>query len=182
LQRRRNSRRGHPRRCPRRWVGRVPIPALLALLAGTFPAAAEEEPGAPPPEVPLERLLTVPRQVDLSAPRPGGATRSEWRARFAEARAERDQAQAALAASQSELEELAGETDNWKLAAPGIGAGSDTGPLSYRLRQEIRRHREEIERAEHQLRELRVEANLAGVPDGWIEPEDAPGAQAEPGP
>jgi hypothetical protein len=46
------------------------------------------------------------------------------------------------------------------------GAAAEA-PLDYRIRQTIKRHREEIKRLERQLRELEVEANLAAVPEDW---------------
>jgi hypothetical protein len=39
--------------------------------------------------------------------------------------------------------------------------------LSYKLRQEIRRNREIIERNEKKLRSLEIEADLAEVPADW---------------
>jgi hypothetical protein len=35
-------------------------------------------------------------------------------------------------------------------------------PLDYELRGSIRRHKSEIERLEHKLKQLEIEANLAG--------------------
>jgi hypothetical protein len=40
-------------------------------------------------------------------------------------------------------------------------------PLDFRLRQEITRHKEEIERLKSARDSLEVEANLAGVPEDW---------------
>ena len=166
-----------------------PRPAIggLALLLAAAPVSGEESPAevppageAPPeqaPPVALEKLFELPPGMDAPTVRYGGATRSEWRARFDEARAKRAEAQAALEKAQQELGEIAAETDHWQMSAPGLGglkAGGDQGPLSYRLNQEIRRQREEIARADRALQELRVEANLAGVPRDWIEPEPGP--------
>jgi hypothetical protein len=124
--------------------------------------------------------------VEVSAPRYGGATRSEWQARFAEARAERARAQAALDSAHEELAKIAADTEQWQMQAPGLGgqaSGGGTGPLNYRLRQEIRRQRDEIENADRRLQELLVEARLAGVPEAWIEPaEPASSAGSDPAP
>lgn len=161
--------------------------AALILLAAL--AAGAEEAEAPAPSVPLDRLLEVPRDVEVSTRRQGGASRDEWRARFAEVRTQRAQAQAALEAAQKELEGIAADTSQWQMTAPGLGgvqaaSGGEQGPLSYRLKQEIRRQREEIERADQRLQELRVQANLAGVPEEWIAEEEPPasgsGAVADP--
>jgi hypothetical protein len=44
---------------------------------------------------------------------------------------------------------------------------SPDAPLDYQLRVSIRRHRSEIERLERKLKQLEIEANLAGVPPEW---------------
>lgn len=155
--------RGHWKLPGAAWAG--------AWLLASGGVAAGESAEAPP--VPLEKLLRLPPGVEVEAPRYGGLTRREWRSRFGEVRAERARAEAALAAAQTELEGIAAETDQWQLAAPGLGNIQTTGeaaPLSYKLHQEIRRQRESIEDANRRLQELRVEANLAGVPAEWIEP------------
>lgn len=155
--------------------------ATLLVLAG---AGARGEDDAAPRDVSLDKLLAVPHDVELSTPRYGGATRDEWRARFDEVRAERAEAQASLDAAQEELEGIAADTSQWQMTAPGLGgvqaAAGEQAPLNYRLRQEIRRQREEIERADKRLQELRVQANLAGVPDGWIAEEPASAADTDP--
>ena len=142
--------------------------ASAALLAGAGWAAAADE----RPAVDLDRLLRLPPsgQALQQDPRPGGATRSQWRARFSEARADLDDAREALAAAQKELEELAGDSSTWQVAVPGASANSsENSPISFRLVQEIRRQREEVEHSQRRLRELAVEANLAGVPEEWTE-------------
>ncbi len=121
--------------------------------------------------------MRIPRTTSVETVRHGGATRSEWQARFAEAQENLDQARAALAAARTELEELAGDQGNWQMAAPGMPQGtSENSPLSYRLLHEIRRQREEVARFERRLRDLQIEANLAGVPDEWIAAADDPSA------
>ena len=150
------------------------LPLALALSPATIaeegkPASAEGE-GAP--RVELEKLLELPASREYSVQSRGGATPGEWRARFRELRGDLEEERAALERAEAELEEVAGTTDPWKVgpALPGGGGTSDEAPLDYQLRQKIRRHREEIERLERNLRELQVEANLAGVPAAWREP------------
>lgn len=161
---------------PRRWNrwARASASAVaLGLIAGAGPAVGAD----PPPAVELEQLLRIPRTTPVENVRHGGATRSEWQARFAEAQENLDQARAALAAARQELEELAGEQGNWQMAAPGMPQGaSENSPLSYRLLHEIRRQREEVARFERRLRDLQIEANLAGVPDEWLAAADDPPA------
>ena len=142
--------------------------ASAALMAGAgWVAAADERPA-----VDLDRLLRLPPsgQALQQNPRPGGATRSQWRARFSDARADLEDARTALAVAQKELEELAGDSSTWQMAIPGASANSsENSPISFRLIQEIRRQREEVEHGQSRLRELGVEANLAGVPEEWTQ-------------
>ena len=149
--------------------------AFCLLAAAGVSTAAEADPPLSAPPVELDRLLKLPDSLDLETPRHGGATRSEWRSRFAEARKDLEGARAALEAAQREMGELAGEKSGWQMGAPGVQAmNPENSPVSYELRQEIRRQRDEIERFERRLQELEVEAKLAGVPDEWLaEAEDA---------
>jgi hypothetical protein len=144
----------------------------LLCLALALPALGQGGAGkgsAPP--VGLDALLKLPSDTAPPTVQPsrGGYTRQEWRERFATARGELSQAERRLADAQEELGELASGTSSWQVAAPGgaAGASGENGPLSYSLREQIRRSREEIEAAEQALTELRVEANLAGVPTEW---------------
>jgi hypothetical protein len=149
-------------------LGRV---AVLCAWAGT-PAAAEDPPGGPggaPPQVDLEKLLELPGDVRYDVEKRGGATQGEWRARFQKVRGELTQERAALERSQLELEKVAGSADSWQLAPPGVNSNRSETPLDFRLRNEIRQHRAEVDRLEKQLRDLDVEANLAGVPEAWRE-------------
>jgi hypothetical protein len=79
------------------------------------------------------------------------------------------------------MEALAGEKAGWQMSAPGVQAmNPEDSPVSYELRQELRRQREEIERFERRLRELEVEAKLAGVPDEWLAAVEDARPQTEP--
>lgn len=151
--------------------GRNTICCVLGLLASPLVAGSAFGEGEGPavPAVRLERLFQLPPQA---APReldalPGGASREEWEERFRLAHGELDAATAALRDAQQELEELASEGGSWQLAVPGAGAGAENSPLSFRLRQEIRGHRESQAEAEAKLTDLRVKASLAGVPQAW---------------
>ncbi|MEE9608828.1 MAG: hypothetical protein V3U03_13895 [Myxococcota bacterium] len=141
------------------WIGVLSIGALAVTVAG-----AEE-----PPPVELERLMRLPDSIEFETTQRAGATRGEWKTRFAAARQGLADAQAALDESREKLEELAGEANNWQMSAPGVAANASGNPLSYELSQKMRRGREEVERSEGRLRELQIEANLAGVPADWQE-------------
>lgn len=152
---------------------RLPVAALgLALVVAAAPRAGAEE-GAPPPEAPpvgLDQLLKLPDDYGVEAQERGGATASEWRRRFRDARAEVESARQRLERTQSQLEQLAQDSDQWQMAAPGT-SNPENSPVSYKLREELRRQRAEVVRAERELKDLEVEANLAGVPEAWRQPE-----------
>lgn len=144
-----------------------------AILAAAPVAGMAEEPSAPA-VVGLDQLLRLPDSLELETETRGGATEAEWRARFQTARNDVAAARDALAKTQERLTELAGGNSSWKMGAPGLGAvppSSTDTPLDYNLSQEMRKNREELERSERRLAELQVEANLAGVPEEWQEPE-----------
>ena len=151
---------------PRRLLA-PPFGAALAFGAG---AAQGEEPVAEPSAAEpagLDRLLKLPESQSYGVDRRGGLSRGEWRTRFVEVRTSLDNERTALATAQGRLDEVAGTTSNWQMAPiPGMEASPDA-PLDYQLRLQIRRHRSEIDRLEKKLRELEIEANLAGVPEEW---------------
>ena len=62
------------------------------------------------------------------------------------------------------------------MAPPGVSnaGGPTNSPLSFRLRQELLRKREDLEAAERSLRDLRIEADLVGVPVDWRGDRDVP--------
>jgi hypothetical protein len=145
------------------------VGALLGAAALGAASGAEEPEVRTEPAVPLDRLLRLPESLQRGAPEPrrGGLTRSEWEARFREARAELDAARQGLEEVQRELEAEAGGAGSWQVTAPGQKVSAENSPLSYRLSQEIRLRREEVEAGERRLQGLIVEANLAGVPEEW---------------
>jgi hypothetical protein len=148
----------------------IPIAALalsLGLLAGASLAGAD--PAAEPPgNVGLDQLLKLPGGLEFDVERRGGLTRSEWITRFDEARKSLESAREGLADAQERLSRVAGRKDNWNMAPPGLPVeAAESGGDTYRLRDEVRRRRGEIERAEARLRELDIEASLAGLPASW---------------
>lgn len=146
--------------------------ALCAVLLGLVAAAVRgDEQKAPPSPVDLESLLRLPPDLPpTDAPNAGGLSRERWEERFASAHAELRNAQNRVQETQRELEDIASNSENWQIAAPGAQPTADNSPLSYKLRQELRRRREEVEKAERSLRELQTEASLAGVPEEWRRP------------
>ena len=92
---------------------------------------------------------------------------AQWWSRFETARLDLRSARTALEKAQRELGEVATDSSQWSVAAPGTTPNPENTPLSYKLRQEIRRQRDVIERAERKLRALEIEADLAEVPAQW---------------
>jgi hypothetical protein len=122
----------------------------------------------------LDDLLKLPsdfRTKDRARP-VAGASEEEWKRRFTRAENAIGEAQETLAETKKELDGLAetGGASQWSVAPPGGGGGGANqgpSPLSFKLRQELVRNREALESAEKALRELRIEADLAGVPAEW---------------
>ena len=129
------------------------------------PAAGSATKSAP--TVDLGRLLKLPDSYQQPTENRRGMGQSKWESRFELVRLDLDTAQTALDSAQQELGEVAGDSSQWSVAAPGTTPNPENTPLSYKLRQEIRRQREEVERAERKLRSLEIEADLAEVPDEW---------------
>ncbi len=99
-----------------------------------------------------------------------GASEDEWRRRFTRAEKAIVEARETLAETRRELDGLAGTggASQWSVAPPGAsGQDSSTSPLSFKLRQDLVRNREALEASEKALRELKIEADLAGVPAAW---------------
>lgn len=169
------------RRRALRGIPRVALVGFALALAGVGLEVRAEE---PEPSVGLDQLLRLPPPRPSSAgdptDRPGGATAPEWRARFAAARAEIARAEEALDEAQAKLARISTSSGQWQMSAPGLGGKTNSdptnSPVSYELHQEVRRQREEIERGERRLQELKVEASLAGVPEAWTRPPGDPAA------
>jgi hypothetical protein len=138
----------------------------LVLAAALLPAGALADPGDPP-AVDLDQLLILPDEGKYTVEKKGGLTRGEWRARFQEVEVALAEHREALDNAEAALSEVATSSSAWQVSPiPGLKADGDA-PLDFRLRQDIRTHRAEIERLESRLRELRIQANLAGVPEEW---------------
>lgn len=155
-----------------RGLSRAAVLAVGLLALSDAGAQQPPAPAAPPAEAPkvgLDKLLKLPSNLEVDVDKRGGATRSEWRTRFRDARAESETARAALEKAQSKLEGAAAESDSpWRMAPPGASATAESTER-YPLTLEVKRQRAEVERTDRRLRELEVEANLAGVPKEWRE-------------
>ena len=159
---------------------RAALAAALGLCLGCAGAARAEEPAreapatapvapseaTPPSGVALDQLLTLPSERTYSVERKAGLTRGEWRARYGEVRIDLEKERQALEATQLKLEDAGG--GQWSVnPIPGSDSDTSRSPIDFQLRTELRRHREEVERLERKLRQLDIEANLAGAPEEW---------------
>ncbi len=168
----------------------IAIPALafaLALLSGSVGAteppatAPEEQPpaegtapaGTAKPKVDLGRLLKLPDSYQQPIESRRGQGQAEWQRRFETVRLDLLGAQNALQKAKAELGEAATDSSQWSVAAPGTAPNPENTPLSYKLRQEIRRQRENVKHSEKLLRALEIEADLAEVPVAWRAPHIA---------
>ena len=120
----------------------------------------------------LDRLLQLPSGfLQPNARTVAGAGETEWERRFTVAQKRLESAVEMLAMTKSELGSVADEggSSQWAVAPPGSsgGSGPTNSPLSFKLRQDLLRHRDELDEAEKAVKELRIEADLAGVPVGW---------------
>jgi hypothetical protein len=146
-----------------RWTVRLGVALAAGVVGLGAPAAAQ--PG-------LDKLLKIPDTTEYSTDLRGGAPRAGWRQRFHEARTAVDAAEKALAASQSKLATAAAEKSEWQFSPPGLPSAqpSEDSSSNFQLREQVRRQRGEVDRAHARLRELEVQANLAGVPADWRDP------------
>ena len=155
---------GRDRRSPKTlaWAA-----AVLAGIWGFDPASAlAQDVEAPPPQVDLDQLLKLPGTSEYTFEKKGGYTRGEWRERFNKLRGGLELNRKALRDAEDRLVEKSAGTSAWQMAAPGLPSNPDA-PLDFQLKREIDQRRVEIERLEGMLRELEVEANLAGIPEDW---------------
>ena len=117
----------------------VPIPALLLILqVAALPARSEDPSNTATGAAPSPVGLDALMRLPAQTPTP-----------------------------QQKKLDLGSDGNAWQMAVPGAGANAENSPVSYKLRQDIRRQRGEVAEAERALQELRIEANLAGVPEDW---------------
>ena len=130
------------------------------------PKEVSGDASAPSAGVALDQLLTLPQDRTYSVEKKGGLTRGEWRARYGEVRAEVQKQRGALEQTERKMEDVGG--GQWSVnPIPGSDSDSSRSPIDFQLRSELRRQRAELERLERKLRQLDIEADLAGAPDEW---------------
>jgi hypothetical protein len=137
--------------------------------ADTEPQAAGKSDSKQAPDLDMNRLLQVPdssayERVDLL----GGKNRETWTQEFTEARLEVGELESQIEKSTLKLREIA--PNDWSFSPTGAGPQSD--PAVLQLRSQLRRDRQSLQTAQRRLRDLEIEASLAGVPDEWKYPEE----------
>ncbi len=143
----------------------------LSLGGGSQVSAQEELHGGsearPAPTLDLDRLLK-PRTTPSMQVHYGGRGRGAWEAEFARARNEVAELEFKVAEAQVRYREAS--SAEWGYSPTG-GQGMPTDPEVLKIRAEIKRDRQSLETARKRLRELGVEASLAGVPEEWTLPQ-----------
>jgi hypothetical protein len=141
--------------------------------AQTAPRPGDATPPGPAPQhVPskpleLDRLLRPPGAVlaPSSEPSYGGRDRAEWQDQFINARAEVVDLEGKVEAIQNRLRQVT--AGDWNYSPSG---GEAADPEVMKLRAQLRRDRQSLEASRQRLRDLQVEASLAGVPEEWRGP------------
>lgn len=144
---------------------------LGILLLPTEPwAQSEAPPPAPGPKpaqpLDLDRLLRPPggtAPAPAAEPSYGGRSRAAWREEYQRASLEVADLEAKVEVSQNRLRQTT--TSDWNYSPAG---GEATDPEVLKLRAQLRRDRQSLEASRQRLRDLRVEASLAGVPEAWL--------------
>jgi hypothetical protein len=137
------------------------------------PTASEPAPeAAPPADAPapksldLDRLLHPPAvRMQPSGSILGGRDQKGWREEFRRAREEVSDLEAKVETGQNHLRSAA--SGEWNYTPAG---GDATDPEVLKVRAQLRRDRQSLEASRQRLRDLDVEASLAGVPEAWRQP------------
>lgn len=142
------------------------------------PADDSDSASRPKPKLGIDSLLrprvVAPRRASAPAvpseETHGGRNRESWARAFGDARAELREAEAGLEKSRKKLSE-ASQGGNYTYNPLGGTDSSPTDPEVQKAKAQRDRDRKAIEAAQKRLRDLTVEASLAGVPDEWIPPD-----------
>jgi hypothetical protein len=142
----------------------------LASGASAQQGEVESETAPPPPsQTPPTQKLDLDRLLKPRAPAPsvgeptyGGRDRAGWEEQFKKARHEVTDLEGKVDFTQDRLRQAA--AGDWNYSPAG---GEAADPEILKLRAQLRRDRQSLEAARQRLRDLQVEASLAGVPEEW---------------
>jgi hypothetical protein len=143
------------------WAQSAPNPADT-----TDPGPAPQHAPATKP-LELDRLLRPPgvAVVPSTEPSYGGRDRAAWQEQFIGARAEVVDLEGKVENIQNRLRQVT--AGDWNYSPSG---GEAVDPEVMKLRAQLRRDRQSLEASRQRLRDLQVEASLAGVPEEWRGP------------
>jgi hypothetical protein len=140
--------------------------------APTAPAGQSDPAPAPAPDAPPPKKLGLDRLLNPGAVRAqpsgkyyGGRDQKGWQDEFRRAREEVSDLEGKVEAGQKHLRSAA--AGEWNYSPAG---GEATDPEVLKLRAQLRRDRQSLEASRQRLRDLDVEASLAGVPEEWRQP------------
>ncbi len=140
---------------------------------GVTGEADESAPVPVPPDEPsrtveLDRLLQLPSSLEFQRQKRNGVSSDVWHARFRDSFDEILEIEQAIEATKQELDEMAGTGggSQWQMAPPG-SSNTEVTPLSFKLREQLREQREQLEEARQRHRDLVIQADLADVPEEW---------------
>ncbi|HTO07796.1 MAG TPA: hypothetical protein VMR86_12160 [Myxococcota bacterium] len=137
--------------------------------ASPAPPPGDQPPDAAPPKsLTLDRLLHPPAVgMQPTGKTYGGRDMRGWKEEFRKARQEVSDLEGKVEAGQEHLRSAsAGE---WNYSPAG---GEITDPEVLKLRAQLKRDRQSLEASRQRLRDLDVEASLAGVPEDWRKPAE----------
>lgn len=130
------------------------------------PAPAQGSDAPPRKSLGLDRLLNPgPVSAQPTGKYYGGRDQKAWQEEFRKAREEVSDLEGKVEAGQAHLRSAA--NGEWNYSPAG---GEATDPEVLKLRAQLRRDRQSLEASRQRLRDLDVEASLAGVPEEWRKP------------
>lgn len=147
------------------------------------PADGDGSASRPKPKLGIDSLLrprsVTPRTAVPATPTEesyGGRNRQAWANAFTDARAEVRFAAEAVEKSKKKLSEVS-QGGGYTYNPLGGTEASPTDPEVQKAKAQRDRDKKALEAAQKRLRDLDVEASLAGVPDAWI-PRDTSASSA----
>lgn len=153
--------------------------ALAPAWGGTL-AADEPTATAPahPPRIDIDRLFDVPESALPSRPiRRGGRDREGWQDAFERARNDVSVLETRIDEIEAKLHAFVQPDNQYS----PLGGAARSDPQVTKLRQQLDRDRQSLETARRRLRDLDIEAALAGVPSDWRKPSPPPPAPPDDG-
>jgi len=158
---------------------RLLVCAWLAAALAVPAWADSKDPDAPPPASPPATPPDgAPKKIGLDVLLNPGAVKAQptgkfyggkdqkaWEDEFRRAREEVSDLEGKVEAGQKHLRSAA--SGEWNYSPAG---GEPTDPEVLKLRAQLRRDRQSLEASRQRLRDLDVEASLAGVPEEWRNP------------